>query len=190
LLLGGVVSIITKWKKLSSCTLIRDKWIHLTSNEFFNEDVVIAPYYLLYYPDWVIIIAVTFDQQLLLVKQFRAGTNAIELELPAGTIDKEDQSPIDAAIRELAEETGYIGDGAEIIGKMTVDSTTHCNYCHVVFIKNVRKAGLQHLDQTEWIELCTVPVSEIKELIIAGKIRLGPHIGALYQARLKYPELF
>lgn len=181
---------LTKWIKLSTNTIIRDKWIHLTSNKFINEGILIEPYYLLHYPDWVIIVAITFDSQLLLVQQFRAGTGSIDLELPAGVIDESDDTPIDSAVRELVEETGFIGDKAELIGKITVDSTTHSNYCHVALITNARDVGLQQLDKTEWVSVCKVPVSEIDELILAEKIILGPHIAAIYQTKLKYPEIF
>src|ERR1051325_6325496 len=57
--------------------------------------------------NWVNVVAVTPDEQLVMVEQYRHGSNTVELEIPGGTMDAADASPLAAGVRELREETGY-----------------------------------------------------------------------------------
>src|SRR6266581_8614358 len=68
--------------------------------------------------NWVNVVAITPDQQLVMVEQFRHGTNTVELEIPGGTIDANDASPMAAGLRELREETGYEAEQAQILGEI------------------------------------------------------------------------
>src|SRR5690349_9000547 len=110
---------IEPWKKISSkllgnfrvFTLRSDKKISprdKTEHEFFVIDSV----------NWVNVIALTPENQIILVEQFRHGTNTIELEIPGGMMDPDDASPEATGLRELCEETGYEGENARVIGKI------------------------------------------------------------------------
>ena len=79
-----------------------------TEHEFFVIDCV----------NWVNVIAVTPDGQLVMVEQYRHGTNTVELEIPGGMMDAEDTSPATTGVRELREETGYEGENARLIGRI------------------------------------------------------------------------
>ena len=68
--------------------------------------------------DWVVVIPETPEKELLMIRQFRHGTQKIELEVPGGCIDRADASPLEAAERELLEETGFAGENPHIIGKV------------------------------------------------------------------------
>src|SRR5438445_363505 len=68
--------------------------------------------------NWVNVIATTADNQLVMIEQYRHGSNTVELEIPGGMIDPKDASPADAGVRELREETGYEGEDPRIIGQI------------------------------------------------------------------------
>src|SRR5579859_7343120 len=68
--------------------------------------------------DWVNVIAITPDQQIVMIEQYRHGSDTVELEIPGGMIDARDASPAAAGARELREETGYEGENPRIIGQI------------------------------------------------------------------------
>src|SRR5687768_14392899 len=69
-------------------------------------------------PSWVNVVAMTPDEKVVLVEQFRHGTGTVELEIPGGIMDAEDVSPVATGVRELREETGYEGSSAELLGEV------------------------------------------------------------------------
>src|SRR5690349_4723168 len=85
-------------------------------------------------PNWVNVVAVTPEQQLVLVEQYRHGTDTIELEIPGGMMDRQDASPVATGVRELREETGYEGDDAQIIGSIFPNPAIMSNTCFTVWI--------------------------------------------------------
>src|SRR4051812_40487809 len=79
-----------------------------SEHEFFVIDSV----------NWVNVIALTPTREMIMVEQYRHGSNTVELEIPGGMMDAEDASPEATAVRELREETGYVGTGVRVIGKV------------------------------------------------------------------------
>src|SRR5262245_49029925 len=92
--------------------------------------------YVLDSTNWVNVVAITPDQQLVLVEQYRHGTGTIELEIPGGVMDKDDASPVATAVRELREETGYEGENAQIIGQVFPNPAIMSNTCYTVLVEN------------------------------------------------------
>lgn len=130
--------------------------------------------------DWVNVIAVTADNQLVMVEQFRHGSNTVELEIPGGIMDAQDGSPIKTAIRELREETGYEGENAQLIGEIFSNPAILSNKTFTVLIQNcASKYGVQ-LDGGEDLMTHVVPITEIPKLIKAGRIRHSLVVVALY----------
>jgi 8-oxo-dGTP pyrophosphatase MutT (NUDIX family) len=129
-------------------------------------------FYGLDFHSWVNIIAVTPQEELVLIKQFRFGTSKIELEIPGGAVEK-DEDPLAAGLRELQEETGYAGEDAIIIGKVCPNPALQDNLCYTVFVQNSRKISEQNLDEMEDIEVELVPMREVVEAIREGKIDHG-----------------
>jgi 8-oxo-dGTP pyrophosphatase MutT (NUDIX family) len=80
--------------------------------------------------DWVNVVAVTPAQELVMIRQYRHGSNTVELEIPGGMIDREDPSPLAAGVRELREETGFEGEGAQIIGQVFPNPAIMSNTCY------------------------------------------------------------
>ena len=91
--------------------------------------------------NWVNVIAVTPDRQLVMVEQYRHGSNTVELEIPGGMMDAGETDPVATAVRELREETGYAGEHARLLGKIHSNPAILSNVTYTVLIENCR---LQH----------------------------------------------
>jgi len=139
-------------------------------HEFFIIDCV----------DWVNVIPVTPDNQLVMVEQFRHGSNTVELEIPGGTMDASDVSPEATAVRELKEETGYAGEGAQIIGRVFSNPAIMSNTTYTVLVQNCRPQHEIQMDSGEDLVTRLVPVSEIPEMVATGKIRHSLVVVALF----------
>ncbi|OIR21730.1 MAG: hypothetical protein BEU01_00205 [Marine Group III euryarchaeote CG-Epi4] len=120
--------------------------------------------------DWINIIAVTTDQMLVMVKQYRFGTSKFELEIPGGIIEK-GESPIEAGVRELKEETGYAGIDPKYLGYVDPNPAFQTNKCHTILIQNCEKVDTQNLDPGEDIEVEIVSQRNVQKHINEGNIR-------------------
>jgi ADP-ribose pyrophosphatase len=136
-------------------------------------------------PDWVNVIPITPDGKMVLVEQYRHGSNTIELEVPGGVMDKTDASPIETACRELKEETGYEGENARIIGKVFPNPAIMSNSTYAVLIENCRHVCDVHFDSGEDLITRLVDVSEVRKLVADNKIRHSIVISALYHFELQ-----
>src|SRR4051812_22117227 len=156
-----------------------------------REDRKISPrtqeehgFYVIDSVNWVNVIAVTPDRQLVMVEQYRHGSNTVELEIPGGMMDAHDTAPELTGQRELREETGYAGDPARIIGDTLPNPAIMSNVCFTVLIENCRCVHPVEFDHAEDILTKLVPVGEIPQLIAAGKIRHSLVTVALYHFEL------
>ncbi len=134
--------------------------------------------------DWVNVLALTADQQVVMVEQYRHGSNTVELEIPGGMMDAEDPSPEAAGQRELREETGYAGQNARLIGRVFPNPAIMTNVCFTILVENCRCAHPLELDGTEDLRTQLVPVAELPALVAAGKIRHSLVAAALYHFEL------
>jgi ADP-ribose pyrophosphatase len=135
--------------------------------------------------DWVNVVALTADHQVVLVRQFRHGTRDFTLEIPGGLIDP-GESPAHAALRELREESGFAGNEPVPIGVVTPNPALFNNHCHTYLIENCQRVGEIDLDHGEDLEMSLRPVMEIPELIATGMIDHALVISAfwwLFRAR-------
>src|SRR5258708_14412969 len=130
--------------------------------------------------NWVNVIALTPDEQLVMVEQYRHGSNTIELEIPGGMMDAGETSPEVTGLRELREETGYEGDKPRIIGGIFANPAIMSNICYTVLVENCRCVHPIDLDPSEDLITRLVPVAQIPELVAAGKIRHSLVVVALY----------
>lgn len=173
------------WVKISSkplgdfrvFTLRSDKKVSPRTSEEHD-------FYVIDSVNWVNIVAVTPDNQLVMIEQYRHGSDTIELEVPGGMMDSDDASPEKTALRELREETGYEGDSAQVIGKVFPNPAIQSNTCFIVLVKNCCCKHPTAFDHSEDIITRLVPVAEIPKLVAAGKIRHALVIVALYQYEL------
>lgn len=130
--------------------------------------------------DWVNVIALTDDRQLVMVEQYRHGSDTIELEIPGGMMDPEDASPIAAGVRELREETGYEGANARVIGTIFPNPAIQTNTCHTVLVERCHWRHTIQLDHGEDLVTRLVPVDEVPRLVTAGRIQHSLVVVALY----------
>jgi len=136
-------------------------------------------FYLIDSGDWVNVLPLTAEEKVILVKQFRFGTKDFSLEIPGGMIEGQD-TPAQAASRELLEETGYTGDEPVLLGVVHPNPAIHTNRCYTFLIRNAVFKNHPEQDSTEDIEVQTVPLSEIPRLIGDGKITHALVIAAFY----------
>lgn len=124
------------------------------------------------YQNWVNIVALTADQEILLIKQYRFGTGRVELEIPGGAIDN-NEPVVDAGLRELLEETGYTGEKARIIGQVCPNPALQDNTCYTILVENAKKVAEPNQDEMEDITTLTLPENQVFELVKQGTISHG-----------------
>jgi 8-oxo-dGTP pyrophosphatase MutT (NUDIX family) len=168
-----------KWRVTASRYVHKDRWISVRADDCVtDEGAVVAPYYVLEYPDWVEVIALDADDNVLLVKQYRHGLGGMSIELPAGGMEPTDTDPCAAAARELLEETGCAGV-LTLVGETRPNAGTHSNRTHIVLARQVNKIAEPKDDPTERIERIWVPAAEALRMALAGELTVGMQVGSL-----------
>ena len=130
-------------------------------------------------PDWVNVVAVTADGRLVLVRQFRFGSDEFSLEVPGGVIDA-GEDPIAAGLRELREETGFVGENARLLGSVRPNPAIQNNRCHLVLVENARRHAELEWDPDEEFEILTPPVDEAFALARRGDVTHALVLDALF----------
>jgi 8-oxo-dGTP pyrophosphatase MutT (NUDIX family) len=130
-------------------------------------------------PDWVNVVALTADENVVLIEQFRHGTQEVTLEIPGGGVDP-GEDPLEAGLRELREETGYEGSDARIIGVVAPNPAIINNRCHTVLVRCVEAVGVPQLEGYEEIRTKLTPLSDIPDLIRSGAISHALVIAAFH----------
>ncbi|MDZ7694775.1 MAG: NUDIX hydrolase [Balneolaceae bacterium] len=126
-------------------------------------------FYVLDAPDWVNVIAMTPDREVVLVEQFRYGTNKPSLEIPGGVCD-EGETPLETAKRELQEETGYVSDKWSSMGQVSANPAIMSNYNHFFLAEECLEQGTMNLDHHERIEVHTLPYNDFLGRVSDGTI--------------------
>ncbi len=144
-------------------------------------------FYIIESNDWVNIIPLTDDHQVVMVRQFRHGSREVTLEIPGGLVDEGD-SPEEAASRELLEETGYQADEWIKIGEVNPNPAIFNNRCHTFVAREMKKVSDPSPDQTEDIETVLTPLVEIPKMVRNGTIDHAIVIAAFTHYFLRYPE--
>ena len=172
------------WRTLSSQRILADRWIDLRADRCLTETgKEIAPYYVLTYPDWVHVVALTEDGALVLVEQYRHGAAATCLELPGGAVDSADADPIAAARRELAEETGYSAGDCQLVTSLYANPANQSNRVYTVLAAGCRQVTAPALEDGEdGMTVRCVPVAEILANIHNGVISQSMQVAGLLLA--------
>lgn len=151
-----------------------------------RKDISLSPvtgrdhdFYVIEAPDWINVVAITPDDQIVLIKQYRHGIQSVTLEIPGGMVDP-GESPIQAAKRELLEETGYDSDEWVYMGKLHPNPAIQNNICHMFLAKGVKKVQEPNFEGTEDIACFLSPAKDIPKLVAEGKITHSLVVGAFY----------
>ncbi len=159
-----------KWKVLSSEYLFQRPWLTARKDVVELPDGRVNPeYYVLEYPDWVNVIAISTDGQMILERQYRHGLGKTCYELPCGVIE-EGESPLEAAKRELLEETGYAGGQWFEWMTLSGNSSSTNNLTHSFLVTGVEKVAGQNLDATEDIEVSLHSPEFVRDLLVENQI--------------------
>lgn len=180
------------WEEVSREHIVQDEWIDFRRSTYrFPDGREFGPFYSYSRRDYCIIVASDEQGRYLCVKQFRQGIKEVTTEFPAGGIERKDgrqygtqhgetvaEDALAAAKRELLEETGYESDQWNYLMAIPSNATIADNYAHIFTAKNCRKAGAQHLDETEFLRVRKYSVPEIEEMIAKGQFQQAIHIMA------------
>lgn len=159
-----------KWKILSTEYLVRRPWLTARRDVVELPDGRVNPeYYVLEYPDWVNVIAITKDGEVVLERQYRHGLGNTCYELPCGVIEK-GETPLEAARRELLEETGFAGGEWKKLMTLSPNPSTSNNLTHSFVAVGVEKVSGQHLDATEDISVSLHSQDFVRELLLNNQI--------------------
>ena len=170
-----------KWEIKSSEYALDCKWLKVRKDRIkMPTGVELDDFYVLEYPDWINIIAITTDGYYVLERQYRHGLQKTSLEICAGTIEK-GEDPLIAAKRELLEETGY-GEGEWSLFMTSAPNPaamTNVNYTFIA--KGVKKITEQHLEHSEDIDILLVSENELISYMINGEIVQGIMLAPLWR---------
>ena len=172
---------IKPWKHLESRTLADTRIFRLDAHRRRSEETGReAEYYVLESGDWVNVVAVTVDDRIVLVEQYRHGVQRSTLEIPGGMVDPGDASPEEAARRELLEETGFEAERWRLIGVVDPNPATHSNRCHTYLATGATRVQAPRPDEHEEIEVVLEPVERVPELLREGRITHALVIAAFH----------
>ena len=170
------------WEVLESKYLVRRPWLTVRRESLRLPDGRTVPeYYVLEYPDWVNVIAVTEDEHVILERQYRHGIGCAAWEIPCGVLEPTDASPLAGAQRELLEETGYGGGEWSLLDTLSANpaSTNNRTYCFLA--RGVKKLGEPHLDAEECFHVKLFPLNEIPEMLLRGEFVQALHVAPLWK---------
>ncbi len=171
-----------KWKVLESQKLLsKGTWMNLRQERVQLPSGAIVPeWFVLEFPNWVNVIAITKDGRFVMEDQYRHALGQTNYELVAGVID-EGETPLEAAKRELYEETGFGGGEWELFMTLSPNPTNHTNLSFTFLAKGVEQLSGQHLEETEDIHVDIFTQEEVAELLESGQIIQALHSAPLWK---------
>jgi ADP-ribose pyrophosphatase len=177
------------WKIISSEYIHKGPWATMRSDKCKMPDGrIVDQYYVLEYPNWVNAVAITEDNKILMVRQYRHAAQIVSLEIPGGVIDG-DESPEHAIKRELLEETGYRFDDIEPLCIVYANPSTANNHTYGFLARGGKKVQGQSLDEHEELVVEEYNIAEIKQMLANNEIKQALHCTALFYALMKLGEL-
>lgn len=185
------------WEEIRTEHIVQDEWIDFRRSAYrFPDGSVFEPFYSYSRRDYVVIVASDTEGKYLCVRQFRQGIKEVTTEFPAGGIERTDsreygtggrasaaEDAMEAAKRELLEETGHVSDDWTHLLTVPSNATIADNYAHIFMAKNCRKSGEQHLDETEFLNVVKYSRDEIENMIYKGDFQQAVHIMAWLLAK-------
>lgn len=162
-----------KWKTLASETLTESRVFRMRADRCELPDGRVMPrYFVIEFPDWVNVVPVTDDGQIILVEQYRHASGRVHLEIPGGSTDpgKEPEDPAKAAARELLEETGYAPRELKFAAAHFPNPALLNNRMHTYVALGCRKVAEPSLDPFEDLKTVLMPINQAVEWALSGRI--------------------
>lgn len=177
------------WKILSSEYLSRYPYFTARKDKCETPDgKIVEAYYVVELPATVCAVAITEENEVLMVRQYRHPINETLLEIPGGFID-EGETPEEAMRRELKEETGYEFSTVLNVGRIAANPGVLDNFTYLFLARGGRKTSEQKLDQNEELEVEKITVPELKNLFLENKIMQALHNNCIFYALREMGEL-
>ncbi len=178
------------WKTIDSHYLLKDTWATIRVDTCTKPDgVVVTPYYVYEFPNWVTALAFTKDGRIILERQYRHALGETIVEIPGGCVDTSDKDFEAAIARELLEETGYQFSRFEYLGKTSCNPSTNTNLMHMFIAYDGELVQEQHLDLGEDLEILFVTLEELLDLLEKGAFVQAMHVTCIYAALKKMGKL-
>ncbi|MDR1280986.1 MAG: NUDIX hydrolase [Opitutaceae bacterium] len=169
-----------RWERLDQRTLASTRVFDLQSVRFRHpRRAVERDFVVIDAPDWVNIVARTTDNRIVLVNQFRYGSDEFSWETPGGVIER-GEDPVHAGLRELQEETGYGGGQARLLGSIRPNPAIMNNHCHFVLADGVEPLHAQAWDADEELQMALLPSDDVYALARTGGITHSLTLCALF----------
>lgn len=169
------------WTRLASAPVIESRWLRVTADTCrLPSGSVLEPYFVIHEPEWVHILAVNADNEVLVVRQYRYAANAVCTELPGGAAEQ-DEEPLLAAKRELLEETGYTADSWRYVCALFANPARQTNRVHLFVATGLTRSGAQSLDHSEDIACAFVSVADVHAAIADGSFSQALHVASFYR---------
>ena len=170
-----------RWKTLKSEYLIRRPWLTARRDAVqLPNGVVNDEFYVLEYPDWVNVIAITPEEKFVFIRQYRYALDLDSVELCAGVIEPGEE-PVEGAKRELLEETGYGGGTWQEIMSIGQNPSTCNNLTHCFLATGVERISDQHLDRTEDIDVLLLSRDEVMHLMQTDQLKQALMLAPLWR---------
>jgi 8-oxo-dGTP pyrophosphatase MutT (NUDIX family) len=175
-----------KWKILSSEYLFDDLWFKVRKDICETpQGKIVNPYYVYEFPEWATAFALTEENKVILVRQYRHAVGEECIELPGGCVDDTDKNAEAAIARELLEETGYLFTSYEYLGKISANPSTNANWMNMFLARGGKKVSEQALDGNEEITVELYTTDEVKQLLKENKIIQAMHVTCILYAFVK-----
>ena len=159
------------WKTLSRRTVLDTVHVSVYKNRVqLPDEAIIEDFYTVRIPDAAMIAALTEDGKILLKKEFRYPCGEEVIECPAGEVERNETDPMDAAKRELLEETGYTSERWTYLGPTIDNPSKLTNRMHLFLAEGCVKVAEQKLDENEHLSVMEVPFRTAVDMVMDGRI--------------------